>query len=272
MPRHLILPSSGTLLVSTDVHGNGADFERMIRRFQLSPADTHWVILGDIVHGPNDAARSRRPDLYDYDDQSGRIAIQIMQLRQKYPGRVHFVLGNHDWAHIGGPVTAKFWPNEASYLESYLEPLEKRAIDTLFREALLGVIAPCGPFLCHASPAQPPASLDELDAIELGASLTPSQHRIVNEFTGPYQQREADSRRFLAAMSDLCGHRLTMVIHGHDRSEDGWIQREETQLCPVIFGAPKSHKRVVQLDLGARYESVHDVRDGLEIIRLWARI
>ena len=270
-PRHVILPASGTLLVNTDLHGNGADWNRMRDQFLRSPADTQWVILGDIVHGPNEQARAQRPDLYDYEDESGRIAVEIMRLRRKFPRRVHFVLGNHDWAHIGGPITRKFWPDEVSYLESFLEPLEQRAIDTLFREALLCVIAPCGAFLCHASPATPPQSLAELDGVPLGQHLDRRETSIVEALTMPYGQKAADSRRFLSAISGMCGHELRMVIHGHDRHEAGWFNREDTQVCPVIFGAARPYKRVLKLDLARRYETVYDLRDGHEIVRLWGR-
>lgn len=269
MARHVVLPAAGTVLVSADLHGNGGDFDRLRAGFERGPSDRHWVILGDIVHGPNDIARRRRPDLYDYDDESGRIALEILALKERYPGRVHFVLGNHDWAHIGGPVTAKFWPNEASYLESWAEPAAVAAMRSLFVSALLCVIAPCGALLCHASPGRAPTSLEELDGIELGEALAPRQHRIVEEFTGPYEQTEADCRRFLHAMSQLCGHKLTMVIHGHDRHESGWIVRNDTQASPVLFGAPRSHRRIIVLDLDTHYGSVRDLREGHDVVHLW---
>ena len=117
--RHAWLPPRGTLLISTDLHGNGEDFRalraRFLRAMQHDP-EVHWVVLGDSVHGPDAAARAEHPELYDYPDESGAIVLELLGLRQRYPDQVHYVLGNHDHAHIGGPRTRKFYDDEAEHL------------------------------------------------------------------------------------------------------------------------------------------------------------
>lgn len=113
--RYLVLPARGTLLVNTDLHGNREDLQQLItifeRTLQADP-ETHWLILGDLVHGPSDEARQRQPELYDYPDESAALATQVTALQSRYPGRVHYVLGNHDYGHIGGPHTRKFHDDE----------------------------------------------------------------------------------------------------------------------------------------------------------------
>lgn len=62
MRRHLVLPERGVLLISTDVHGNAGDFERLEAIFEDERSrepETHWVILGDVVHAPDASARKR---------------------------------------------------------------------------------------------------------------------------------------------------------------------------------------------------------------------
>ena len=59
------------------------------------------------------------------------------------------------------------------------------------------------------------------------------------------------------------------MVHGHDKTEHGFFYEGGNQLCPCIFGAPRSEKRYVRLDLAARYERAEDLRDGFEIRRLW---
>ena len=266
--RHLILPAHGTLLVNTDVHGSGDDFGQMRAHFERAEARTHWVILGDIVHAPNDSARARAPELYDYDDCSAEIAGQILELQASHPGRVHFVLGNHDWAHIGGPLVGKFWEDEAQHLEASLDASRVAQLHELFARALLCVIAPCGAFLSHGSPGAL-IELAELDAVDLGGSLEQRQRQLVIELTNYYGQREAVSRSFLEHMSEQSGCDLRFVVHGHDRDEAGWFTHENTQACPVIFGAPRDNRRYLRLDLAARYDSVDDLREGHEVLRLW---
>ena len=64
--RYAVLPGWGTLLVSTDLHGNGEDVRALrdivLRRSSDDP-DTHWVILGDLVHAPDASARAQNPPL-----------------------------------------------------------------------------------------------------------------------------------------------------------------------------------------------------------------
>src|SRR5262245_36870214 len=90
--RHVILPDRGTLLVNTDIHGHFEDFRRLRTLFEQAqrddPAGAHWVILGDIVHGPDDIARGRNPVLYGYPDESVEIVRGIVAVQQAYAGRV----------------------------------------------------------------------------------------------------------------------------------------------------------------------------------------
>ena len=82
--RFRLLSGSGPLLVNTDVHGNAEDFFRLREIFLdllRADPDVQWVILGDIVHGPNDEARAAREDLYGYADESWAIAEAVMDLR-----------------------------------------------------------------------------------------------------------------------------------------------------------------------------------------------
>lgn len=274
MPERIaILPADGTLLVSTDVHGCGDDFRRMEAiwcRHRDGGHEAHWVILGDVVHAPHAEARSRRPELYDYEDESWEIVHRILTLQAEAPEHVHFVLGNHDWAHIGGPRTAKFYADEAAHLEDMLSPDQVLELRDLFRNALLCAAAPCGAFMSHASPGALPDSLAEIDAIAVGGTLSDRERGLISHFTTFYGQREAVTRSFLRHMSELCDLELSFVVHGHDRDEDGWFVQEATQICPVIFGAPRENKRYLRLDLAARYNSVDDLKDGSEIARLWA--
>jgi predicted phosphodiesterase len=97
MKRYHVLPGRGPCVVMTDVHGNGEDFRRVRDAFLAAGADAQLVVLGDIVHAPSEEARGENPALYDYADESGDIALGIGALHRNHPGRVHFVLGNHDY-------------------------------------------------------------------------------------------------------------------------------------------------------------------------------
>jgi hypothetical protein len=271
MTRCSWLPGRGTLLVSTDLHGNGDDFRALAARFVRAAErdpDVHWAVLGDTVHAPDDAARVECPALYDYPDESGAIVLELLNLRQRYPDRVHYVLGNHDHAHIGGPRTRKFYDDEAATLEERLAPYERVALRALFTTAKLALFAPCGALLCHGSPDDTLRAVADLATLPLEPSRCDAyQRRVLATFLTSYGQRSEVTARLLARLSTPeCP--LTFVVHGHDRDESGWFTEGGNQACPVIFGAPRQQKRLLWLDLAARYPSVEALREGHEILRV----
>lgn len=271
--RTRILPGQGTLLVSTDMHGNLEDFEALraafLRALAADPG-THWAILGDAVHGPSPEARGRRPDLYDYEDQSAAIVMGVLELQARHPGRVHYVLGNHDHGHVGGPHTAKFYPDEVVMLERRCSPAEQAGLQELFSGALLAMAAPCGVLLAHGCPDDHLLRFADLEECRLVRNDNDLYRRhLLDTFTRSYGQSEAVVARLLATVSATAVP-VTLVIHGHDRDEAGYfLASGDLVLCPVLFGAPREAKRYVQLDLAARYASAAELRDGVEIRRLY---
>jgi hypothetical protein len=271
-PRVRTLPNRGTLLVSTDLHGNGEDFRTLRALFLDTLAGdphAHWVLLGDLVHGPNPEARARHPELYDFEDESWPIVAGVIDLLGRHPGQVHLVLGNHDHAHLGGPRTRKFYRDEAAHLEARLSPDQVAALRELFRSALLAVIAPCGLLLTHGSPGAELRSLDELDRITF--PLAPGDHEahaLVSSFLESYGQRAEVTAHLLETVS-RAGPRVWLVVHGHDRDESGYFTEGGNQVCPVLFGALRPHKRYLRLDLSASYTRVEDLREGEEVRRLY---
>ncbi|MCA9713715.1 MAG: metallophosphoesterase [Myxococcales bacterium] len=270
--RWICLPARGAVLVNTDLHGNGEDFRQMRARFEAARArdpETHWVILGDIVHAPSDSARLRKPELYGYPDESYAIAAGIRALQRDHPGRVHFVLGNHDYAHIGGPRTRKFYSDEAAALEICLAPEQVEELRALFRDALLAVLTPCGAFMSHGSPNE---SLDELAALD-ELSLPPVEgdargRAILEGLLTAYGQRAEVTARVLERISRGLP-RQRFLVHGHDRDEDGWFSYHPGQICVVCFGAPRRARRYLRLDLETTYESSAALREDVEILRVY---
>jgi hypothetical protein len=270
--RHLILPERGVLLVSTDLHGNGADFRRLREIFLAElhrDPETHWALLGDLVHGPNLRIRRSDPELFDYPDESFPIVQGVSELRERHPDRVHLILGNHDHGHVGGPHTSKFHSDEVLHLESTLDEAELVVLRGLFGEALLCAAAPCGVLLAHGSPSDLLVDLSRLDALSLvPAENGPAGERLLLSILQSYGQPRETSARMLKQVGARHGLELALVIHGHDKDEEGWFVEGENQLCPVLFGAPPANKRYLRLDLAARYRSTAEIRDGVELLRV----
>ncbi len=272
--RHLILPSRGTLVINTDVHGNDEDMARLEEIFVAERArepETHWVILGDIVHAPSDDARIHRPELYDFLDGTMQIVDRLLRLMSDHTGHVHFVLGNHDHGHVGGPHTQKFHADEVTALEAALTIEERMRLQSLLEPALLAVVAPCGVLLTHGAPDVSLEAVHMLDDVPLDiGAMTPAQRTMMRSLLTSYGQTNEAARTMLTNVSRSLPFDVGVLIHGHDRDEQGFFREGEHQLCPCIFGAPRGNKRYVRLDLSARYGDAHAIREDFEILHLYA--
>lgn len=266
--RFEVLPAQGRLMISTDLHGNLADFRALEAHFLTSLAhdsETHWALLGDFVHGPDSRARAAQPELYDYPDQSGELVVEALALAEQFPRLVHVVLGNHDYGHVGGPHTSKFYLDEVAALEARASGEQLAAMRALFHRAKLALAAPCGVLLSHGSPDAQLPSLLELDGLRFPIEAGDPRREPVQSLLCSYGQTTEETNQLLRQNSAALGLTLTMVIHGHDRDASGWYVDGGNQAQPVIFGAPKSHKRFLQLDLASHYSSPHDFREGVEL-------
>ena len=186
----------------------------MTRRHRLL-TEVHWVVLGDIVHAPSEDAR--RTSLYDFDDGSFAIVKSIADLKARFPEHVHFVLGNHDYGHIGGPRTSKFHGDEVKALEDKLTPEERAFMRGLFADALLLVAAPCGVLLTHGSPDTTLGSLDQFDDVELA-----TQSHALRSLLGAYGQPRATTAAMLREEA-VCAARSLGSVRTRRRSTR-WVR------------------------------------------------
>ncbi len=269
-----MLPDHGTLLVFTDLHGNAADLaraEQIFHRRRREDPETHAVFLGDLVHGPDDMMLQDFPE-YDYEDRSRDVAQGVARLLAEHPGRVHLVLGNHDWGHVGGPHTCRFHEDEVRYLEQQLDGDQLQTLQRMFEAAPLMLLAPCGVLLSHGSPDNSLESLAQLEGLDLRlSSNSAAGARVLTSVLTSYGQQPDVTDRLLGTLSRETGLHLNVVVHGHDRDPDGWYSEFHNQLQTVIFGAPDHNKRYLELDLSARYRSVDDMKEGREIKHLHRR-
>lgn len=264
--RSFVLPSRGTLLVSTDLHGNLEDFLALEAKAEAAwqaGVELHWALLGDLVHGPDERGRRQMPDLYDYDDESPALIDRLFELKQRRPEHVHVVLGNHDVGHLGFPHTSKFHPDEVEALEVRLSTVQHERMQSLFSNGLLVLVAPCGLLLSHGVPGDALTSLALLDGVLPPTKDQGSRFRAVNELLWSYGQSAPIAASMLERISDEVGHRLRVVVHGHDRDHSGWYIEGDNQVQPVLFGAPRANKRYLEVDLSRPVESCRHLESDM---------
>jgi hypothetical protein len=266
----------GPVLVSADLHGNLADFERLRDLFLASDArgeDPLWISVGDWVHGP--AERSDRTPildrfgqpLYAYRDETPAILEQLFALMDRFGDRVLSICGNHEHAHIGGRVTQKFHRNEAAHLESRLSPAAVEELRRRFATWPVVIrLAACGVALTHGAPI--PASVDEFERSRFGRHGGDAND-VLNSAMVRYGFCRGEDVELLSRLSEP-GCELTVLVHGHDREEEGfYASGSAALLLCTSFGARRARKTYLWLDRGSRYPSLAALRDGVELRRLW---
>ena len=266
----------GPVLISADLHGNLADFEQLRALFLASDArgeQPMWISVGDWVHGPADDGDRRdvldchgKP-LYAYRDETPAILEALFALMDRFGDRVLSICGNHEHAHIGGRLTQKFHRNEAAHLESRLSPARVEDLRRRFATWPIVIrLADCGVALTHGAPI--PASVAEFERTSYQRS-DGARNDVLASAMARYGFCRGEDRELLTRLSEP-GCELGVLVHGHDREEEGFYSSgDATLLLCTSFGARRARKTYLWLDRAQRYPSVAALRDGIELRRLW---
>jgi len=263
------LPARGVLLVATDLQGNRRDYERM-KELYAAEDDAILAFCGDLVHGPSPDmnAPGAWPDYLgaEYRDESAELVRDFEQWTRRERG--FSLLGNHEHAHIGGPVVPKFYEDEAAVLDAALAG-DRERIHAFFRSFPLLAVAPCGVVLTHAAPRATAPTAGAFEQLSYdGYEQVPIQSMYAQDALGALLwSRSATAEQARALLAVVGG---SLVVYGHDVVHEGYEKVGAEQLClSTSYGVDDEHKFYLRIDLGARYPSVQDLREGIELKRLY---
>ena len=263
------LPAQGVLLVATDLQGNRRDYERM-KELYAAEKDAILAFCGDLVHGPSPDMNEPGawPDYLgtEYRDESAALVRDFEQWTRHERG--FSLLGNHEHAHIGGPVVPKFYEDEAAILDAALGD-DRPRIHEFFRAFPLLAVAPCGVVLTHAAPRATEADAASFERLGYdGYERIPIQSMYAQDTLGALLWSRSATPEQARALLDAVGGSL--VVYGHDVVHEGYERVGDEQLClSTSYGVDDAHKFYLRLDLAARYASVRDLREGIEILPLY---
>jgi hypothetical protein len=268
----------GVVIVASDLHGNLADFRRVVELWRAEE-DAVLFLLGDFVHGPNVERQTWEAELSHlgeyYLDQSPDLFRELEQLMSDNPSRVACLLGNHEHGHVGGPILAKFYPDEAVALDSRLSSATRRDLRTLIRDLPLIGVTSCGVAFTHAAPPDAPFDRETLRDIKLdGWSNVLPWQMFQAGFLGEVLWRrgasEALTGRFLERLNAIDGPASHMVIHGHEVDRAGFeVEAPNLGTLSTSFGMERSRKTILRLDLDAAYKRTTELTFGTELLPLW---
>ncbi len=273
------LPARGVLLVATDLQGNYGDYEAMKAVYAAEEAAGNSPILafcGDLVHGPSPELNEPGawPDYLGaaYVDRSADLIRDFEAYTRA--ARVFSLLGNHEHAHIGGPVVPKFYDDEAAVLDGALGDDTER-IHAFLNEFPLLAVAPCGVVLTHGAPRRAEPDLAAFERLRYEGYARRSIHQMYDADTlgallWSRSATPAQAARLLEVTS-LDGAPNAFVAYGHDIVREGWETTADNQICvSTSFGLFDEHKVYLRLDLAHRYRSALELRVGHEIRPLYA--
>ncbi len=163
--RLLVPADAADVLVAGDMHGHVENFRRVMVKADLGRNPRRHLVLQELIHGPN-----RYPA---GGDRSHQLVDLTCALINQYPGRVHYLPGNHELAQLTNRrvgkqegdlnelftagVRAAYGAGADDIYSAYME---------LFRALPLAVRTEGGLFLSHSLPSLglladwPPESLE----------------------------------------------------------------------------------------------------------------
>ena len=263
MPRVVQLPDEGKLLVVTDLQGNIRDFRQVVRIFEeaaATPGGAFLVVTGDLVHGP-EIPQPMWPDYLGsyFHADSTAVLDEAEAFAARHPGRVLYLLGNHEHSHVGGPIVSKFFPDEAQRLEDIMGAERTAAIRSWLAEwPLVAFAKRAGLCMLHGAPNAGIDSRADLEDVDLDTRDDPD--RPVDEvLAGVLWARTtstARARAFLRAVDPD----LTVAVYGHDVVREGYTIDREPLLCiSSSFGCFDGDKCYLEWDLSVRAENAYQV-------------
>lgn len=95
----LDIPSGDSILVAGDLHGQLDILRRILLKADLGNNKTRHLLLQEVVHGFS--------TYDDGSDKSHQALDLVAALICQYPGRVHFLPGNHELAQVQGRMIMK---------------------------------------------------------------------------------------------------------------------------------------------------------------------
>jgi len=257
MSRVVVLPHRGVLIAATDLHGHLADFRAVVARFlelvDSSETAPHVLFCGDLVHGPAIEARDWPEHLGGfYRDQTRELLDEATGLQRRFPGQVHFLLGNHEHAHLGGPRLDKFHPDEAAHLEAGYGPGGFEPV----RRWLAGwpwvAVAPAaGLVFTHAAPHARITAPSDLDGVPVnGYHRTPLHDMADSGPLGALLWARTTTAERAYAFLDAVHPGARVAVFGHDPIREGHLVEREPLLCvSTSFGCHDGDKVHLEWDL-----------------------
>jgi hypothetical protein len=204
------------VLVSTDLHGHRGNYDAILRHADLEAHPRRHLVMQEVCHGG--------PTYGDGGCKSHRMLEDVARLAVRYPGRVHFLLSNHELAEvIDYPIMKSrrmlnvvFRMGLVNAYGCAADQVRQAAIGFI-RESPLGIRIGNDVFVTHSLPER--LDLEPFDAAVFDRPLRPS-----DLLEGGPAFRVVWGRDFrpenAAEFAKLVGAKV--LLHGHEPCCEGF--------------------------------------------------
>lgn len=206
------------VLVVGDLHGHLANFKRVLQLAKLGENPRRHVVLQELIHGP-----------FRYANDGGELSHRLVDVVSayicQYPGRVHYLLGNHELAQWTRREIAK--NNESlnnqfvlGVCTAYPEHTEAmmQAYEELFASLPVAIRLPNRIFLSHSLPGANRLTTWNLEQIQK-ESYPEDDYKMggcVHSVVWGRDTSESTSKTYL----EMVG--ADLLISGHIPTEQGY--------------------------------------------------
>lgn len=213
------------VMVTGDLHGHRRNFNLIRKIAAMDTKPRRHLVLQEVCHGgptyPQNGGCMSHTMLED-----------IARLKTKYPGQVHFILGNHELAEMTEYPIQKNNKMLNLLFRLGMQQMYGPAADTV-RQAMLeflgscplGVRLPHGIFLTHSLPEN--VDTQKFDKTIFQREMDPfefSERGAIFQLVWGRDYRSQNAKAF----ADLVGARL--LINGHEPCPEGFVVPNPTQI------------------------------------------
>jgi hypothetical protein len=239
----VVLPDTGRLVATGDLHGHRRNFEKIVRYAQLDASPNNHVILHEMIHGgPTDAKGG---------DLSFEMIHEACKLKVRHPNQVHFLLGNHDLAQMSGQDIARQGTRCLDAFEAGMKnrfgpraPEVIKSLYAFFRSQPIacraGVI-----FFSHSTPAR--RFFADFDPTVFERPITATDCERPGSVYSLVWGRVFDQ-----PTADNLARRLNceLFIIGHEPQPEGWHAPTNRH---IILASDHNHGVCMAIQLGRKY-------------------
>ena len=238
------LPDKGSLIITGDLHGHIRNFERIVTFADLPNHHDRHVILQEIIHGG--------PEDLQGGCLSYKLLFEAIRYKLAFPGRVHFIMANHDTAFI---INSKVMKDGREMNRAMIMALEREykeagaeivpAIKQFLFSQPLAVKCSNRIWISHSLPADRFADKFNPDIMEKSLQL--------NDITRPGSAYlltwgRNQSQNVLDKMAKVFD--VDIFVLGHQQQDSGWAKAGNNLL---IIASNHNHGQILSIDLAKNY-------------------